>query len=401
MTVQVWRTAIGGTHVGNEADPAAWIPETMGFGTAAAVDTPSPVELNSPFHLAPGTYGIAVVAFGFSHAYTNGSNTFGGSNLSITAGSATNVPFTAPVFTPRLANIGLSHHTEGSPASNQRYQTILRRSQLLAGSITGLAFAACTTGRHWNDALLVRMSHVPANHVLSTTFAANLPAPLTVLDARDHSWHLVGEAWNEIGLQHAFQYDGASDLVVDIVARGNFHTQGTGFHRGDSLPRVVSVGWVGAAPATATGANSFSDLGGAAIRVQFGCANAAEYGWSCGDIRAGHSGEPVLGRPFAFTFTGAPRNQLTFLNLGLGNGSPPYPFSLTPFGLRNCDLFHEILATVSTFASASGSGAFTYNFPFTPGGIGFKFYGQWLAIDSSAPDGFAVSNYVRMLCGTL
>ena len=56
-----------------------------------------------------------------------------------------------------------------------------RRADLgVAGTLRSLSFSSQVTGRHWNDSLLVRLSHVPAGHTLSTNFATNLPTPHTI-----------------------------------------------------------------------------------------------------------------------------------------------------------------------------------------------------------------------------
>jgi hypothetical protein len=396
ISVQVWRKA--GSYVGALGNIGAWTPMTMGFGSIAAVNTPSDIALNSPFYLAPGNHGIAVVAYGFGHFYTNGANNYSDANIAITTGAASNAPFDGAPFSPRTVNINLRYHANVASNSwnNIRYQTIVRQKELVSGPITGLAFASCGTGRHWNDSLLIRMSHVPAGHVMSTTsFSTNLPTPVTVLDVTDYSWHTTANTWAEVGLQNAFNYNGTSDLVIDIVARGNFHTAGTAFHRDSTIQRVYAAGWTGATPTAPTG----NDTAAAKIRLQQGCANAHEYGWSCGTLVADHVGQPVLGQNFSFRCQGAPANNFMFLNLGFGNAPPTYPFNLAFIALPGCDLFHEIFATVSTFANGVGTATYTYNFPPTPAGVGFKFYGQWITPDSAAPGDFAVSNYVRMLCG--
>jgi hypothetical protein len=47
----------------------------------------------------------------------------------------------------------------------------------------------------------------------------------------------------------------------------------------------------------------------------------------------------------------------------------------------------------------AGRGAFTYQLPYLTEATGFVFYGQWVALDALAPDGVALSGYVRALCG--
>ncbi|MBL8755762.1 MAG: S8 family serine peptidase, partial [Planctomycetes bacterium] len=247
LLLDVWRTNAGGTHIGNETNAAAWLPMSAGKGIAAGVDLPSRIDLATPFYLTPGTYGFAVVASNFAHEYTNGTGAnqnYSDANLAIACGSATNVPFTGGVNTPRVANTTLRYRLDGAQGTNMRYQTILRQGELAtAGNITGLAFSAATTGRHWNSSLVVRMSHVPAGHVMSSTFATNLPAPVTVLSQSNYSFEQVADQWREIGLQAPFAYNGTSDVVIDIVARGNWQTTTGGYNRAGSEPRVYDAIW--------------------------------------------------------------------------------------------------------------------------------------------------------------
>ena len=99
----------GMTSVGNETNMALWTQVATGSGTGAGVDVPTHVTLSNPFVLNAGTlYGIAVVADpAITLHYTNGNGSnqnYSNADLSLVLGSATNVPFTAPVFSPRVWN---------------------------------------------------------------------------------------------------------------------------------------------------------------------------------------------------------------------------------------------------------------------------------------------------------
>ena len=106
----------GITSVGNETNMALWTQVATGSGTGAGTEKSDHVMLSNPFVLNAGTfYGIAVVAHpAISLFYTNGINR---SNVfrcrpGLVLGSATNVPFTARVFTPRVWN-GTIYYTGG------------------------------------------------------------------------------------------------------------------------------------------------------------------------------------------------------------------------------------------------------------------------------------------------
>jgi len=104
FTLNVYTTP--GTHVGNEAIPGNWTQVSTGTGLTNANNTPTPVDVTD-FPLAFGSQGIALVVVGIAHGYTNGTGTnqvYTNADFVLTAGSATNVPFTAPVFTPRVWN---------------------------------------------------------------------------------------------------------------------------------------------------------------------------------------------------------------------------------------------------------------------------------------------------------
>ena len=99
-----------GTAFGNEMNAAAWgSPVAIGTGTGAGQNNPSSLTLDTPVLLSANTnYGIAMVLdAGHSHYYTNGTGGnqfFFNEDLSLTMGSATNIPFSGGVFSPRVWN---------------------------------------------------------------------------------------------------------------------------------------------------------------------------------------------------------------------------------------------------------------------------------------------------------
>ena len=99
----------GMTSAGHETNMALWTQVATGSGTGAGVDLPTHVTLSNPFPLNAGTlYGIALVADpAITHHYTNGNGSnqnYSNANVSLVLGSTSNVPFTAPVFSPRVWN---------------------------------------------------------------------------------------------------------------------------------------------------------------------------------------------------------------------------------------------------------------------------------------------------------
>jgi hypothetical protein len=120
-----------GTYLGNEANPGAWtqVAEDDGLGIGNGVGTKSQVDFVTPFSLAPGTYGMALVGDNFTtgitmaHSYTNGT----GANqnyvsadgvITLDLGSATNAAFTGAPFTPRVWNGEICSSGPIAPGSN-------------------------------------------------------------------------------------------------------------------------------------------------------------------------------------------------------------------------------------------------------------------------------------------
>jgi hypothetical protein len=112
----------GMSFQGNETNMALWTQVATGSGTGAGLNNPTHVTLSNPFTLNAGTlYGIAVVADpAIALFYTNGNGSnqnYSNADLALALGSATNVPFTAPVFSPRVWNGTIYYNTGacGSP----------------------------------------------------------------------------------------------------------------------------------------------------------------------------------------------------------------------------------------------------------------------------------------------
>jgi hypothetical protein len=160
---------------------------------------------------------------------------------------------------------------------------------------------------------------------------------------------------------------------------------------------VYAYGWTGRVPATASG----NDDAGTKIRLQFGCADGSVYGKSCGRMRAGVVGQPILGEEYGFSVSFARGRSAVFLNLGLDNGPPLYPWNLSALGYTDCYFWHDILTTVGATANTLGSASIRYTVPNSSSLVGLRLYGQWLQPNSSLPGGWSFSNYARALHGRL
>ncbi|MCB9891449.1 MAG: hypothetical protein H6833_07370 [Planctomycetes bacterium] len=101
--------ATNDTRVGKEGDPAFWdlVGIDDGMAVTAGPDVPTRIDLARPINMKPGRYGVALVAVGASHAYTNGNGTNQNHEdgfLRIEAGAAGNAPFQGGGFSPRVWN---------------------------------------------------------------------------------------------------------------------------------------------------------------------------------------------------------------------------------------------------------------------------------------------------------
>ena len=105
-------TIVGGNYSGNETNAGAWTLLGTVSGTAQGLGTPSEGTFGSPIALSAGTnYAMAVVMdASHGHDYTNGNGSnefFSNADVEISLGSASNVPFTGTVFSPRIFNGGV------------------------------------------------------------------------------------------------------------------------------------------------------------------------------------------------------------------------------------------------------------------------------------------------------
>jgi hypothetical protein len=96
---------------------AAWALAATAAGISAlGPGQPTPVPLLVT--LPAGTHGLCVRLQGLSHAYTNGGGavpaTFSNSEVTLSAGEASHIPFTAPLLSPRIVNATLTYVVGGA-----------------------------------------------------------------------------------------------------------------------------------------------------------------------------------------------------------------------------------------------------------------------------------------------
>ncbi|MEO6596258.1 MAG: hypothetical protein ABIP94_16035, partial [Planctomycetota bacterium] len=110
------------TSVGNEL-LTTWTQVSSSPILAAGPGLPSNFVMTPPLVISAGTsIGVCLVAVGVAHAYTNGVNpltVFEACPLTLTAGKASNVPFTAGLFSPRIVNTNINFTFTGNCATVQ------------------------------------------------------------------------------------------------------------------------------------------------------------------------------------------------------------------------------------------------------------------------------------------
>ncbi|MCB9885370.1 MAG: hypothetical protein H6838_07750 [Planctomycetes bacterium] len=128
--IDIYITALGGTYVGNEGNPAVWTKVAEGTGVSGAISTPTPVD-TSDFFLPQGRFGMAINfviptgALGTAFAYTNGTGlnqSYADANLQLDLGSSGSGIFSPTVYTPRVFN-GTVYYEAGTNAAYGPYGT--------------------------------------------------------------------------------------------------------------------------------------------------------------------------------------------------------------------------------------------------------------------------------------
>jgi hypothetical protein len=280
--------------------------------------------------------------------------------------------------------------------SNQKYQTRCTVADLGAAVniITGLGFAACSSGPAHYNTLEVVIDHIPSTQAFSTTFASNLtPNAVTVLSATNYTWNVTANAWNEIGLQTFFVYNGVDDIVVQITTSGA--TAPAGFHR-DVRQRLYWVSTMGPPAATGT-------LGNAAgkIEVSMLTGKTSSHGVGClgsnGTPTLTMSGSAVAGNTVAFNLTNGVPFGVALFFAGFTNAAP-FPLELSFLGAPNCYMFTDLSVSAAVLLDPAGAASFPVPIPLAL--VGFLFYGQFAVLDPPAnPFGFTTSGYGRVHTG--
>jgi hypothetical protein len=125
------------TYIGNEGTQASWTQVATDDGNAVSAgdgDVPSTVMLQSALTLSPGTYGMALVAKGFGHDYTNGDPTnivAEDAFLRLDLGAAYNTPWgSSSPFSPRIWNGSVIYNPASGIYANFKATPLAGKSPL-------------------------------------------------------------------------------------------------------------------------------------------------------------------------------------------------------------------------------------------------------------------------------
>jgi hypothetical protein len=285
--------------------------------------------------------------------------------------------------------------------TNMRYQALITAADLsnTAGSICCLSLAPCTTGVRSMATITVKMAHF-SGAAMTTTFDSNLNTPgpaVTVLDSVNYQWIQVANAWNDIGLQNPFAYNGVDNLVVEVLVTGSAGVSGT-THRDATNQRVYLGSYTGQLTGTNGGLTAFK------MRVSMGDASTQLFGAGC----AGSAGTPAfsfigtaqLGQVLGFDCVNTPPLGITFMIMGNDSHLPVYPLDLGVAGAPGCTLYHNLLFVVSVPSDGSGRALTRLQLPQDPTLACLPLYFSYLVFDPPANAlGLTSSNYGRAVLG--
>lgn len=281
---------------------------------------------------------------------------------------------------------------------NQRYMSKATVADLgaVAGVVTGLGFAPCGTGNIHFDSLEITLDHHPAGTPLDPTFANNLsPNAVTVFSATNFDWNITQSAWNDIGLQNVFVFNGVDDVVMQIATVNAITTGTQGFHR-DVRQRLYS---------TTSSTSATGTLGNAAMKfeVSMMMGKLSTYGRGCpgtnGVPSVALSGLPNPGQQVDITLANGLPNGFAFQVYGFYRGIP-YPLDLAIYGMAGCFQYTDAAAIGLVLLGGTGGVQVPFTIPNSPGMIGLTVYNQFACIDPSANStGVTTTNYGRIYIG--
>jgi hypothetical protein len=291
---------------------------------------------------------------------------------------------------------------------NQKYQMLINASYAnkVPIRINDLAFAASKTLHHNYDSLVIKIDVVPLTQTaLNRTFASNLSAKaVTVLNAKNYTWHVTGAQWNRIGLQKPFLWIPAlGHLVIEVESKGGGgagSVSAGGFKTSNLLERLYAVGWTTNPPATGQGSTSMAALKVEIVQTD---AEARPFGAGCagsnGTPTMAFTGAPQIGKSLGINLTNAMAGSVAIHILGINSSAPLFPVDLAPLGASGCNLY---ISPNFPFSVGTGTGSIAIKLP-VPNNtalVGGRFWNQFIILDKNANNfGWVTSNHGLVFMG--
>jgi hypothetical protein len=280
-----------------------------------------------------------------------------------------------------------------------RWQQVIPERYLPSGggAIFGLDVLSQATNTPTYASLQISFSLSPAGTPLSSSFAANMPAPVVVYTRANTAIAWTARQWQTLTLDQVFVYPGAGDLVVDIQKvfdRAATGSAGLGHHQTTSnpgrtdLPRTAyAFGALGSGAANA--ATATNATGPMKMRLQFVGAPTmlltATRGGANQKIFA-------IGHNFESSLQGQPGSAFGAL---ISLGWFPAPASIPGLAGSIWIDLSSATAYASGILGPTGTQAVTWNIPNDPGLVGASLTFQGVAQGGTGP--LVVTNATDLL----
>jgi hypothetical protein len=123
---------VPGGYFLNYQSASAWslAAKDNGAALAAGPDQPTRLTLDRAVTLTPGTYGVALIAVGAAHLYTDGNGlnqSYRDSSLQLDLGAAYSAPWSTSLFSPRVWNGAICYRPAPGPLRRVRRAAAQRR----------------------------------------------------------------------------------------------------------------------------------------------------------------------------------------------------------------------------------------------------------------------------------
>ncbi|MFO1078258.1 MAG: hypothetical protein U1E73_11110 [Planctomycetota bacterium] len=292
--------------------------------------------------------------------------------------------------------------------AQMRYQQLVEAQDLPnhPGIIRDIAFTPCGTGSTTYTSLQVTLAHTSVTSLsTANTFDSNLqnPALGQVVLAGSVTYNYTSGEWSNLGLTSGFNYDGVSNLIIDVQAVGgtqSFHRDATRWRSwnsniaatnpSNSAATALKVRLTIECPVAQRAISPFNEGCGPNINGPLGIGT--------GTPGTGGAGYPVLGGTHELLMRFGPASGLGAFVLGFNNGSPyPQPLPGAPGCFQRVD---NIGVLITTFQATGFSVPVPFALTGDPVWCGLTYYVQGAALWPGANAlGVITSNVLTMTIG--